>query len=382
MHHVGIDITSLLYDRGVSRYTHNLVRALARRHDIALKLFGSSWRQQVLLEKRARDLLLKRPNRLHEVAVQPWPPTLLAWLWRFNQAKVSSLFEELDVIHSWDWLQPPDKNIPLVSTIHDLAIIKFPDTAHPDVLAAHRRSWDVLRERQARIIAVSQATKRDIVELLQIPAYQITVIPEALPIEIRETARALNDNDELYYKIKRKLNLTQPYLFFVGTREPRKNLMKLIEAWQPLANQIQLIIAGAAGWDATSTQTFEHPNLRFLGKVSDAELEVLYNNAEVFVYPSIYEGFGLPILEAFYHLKPVVAANIPAIAEVAGNAAELVDPHDAQAIREAIIKLLNETKEEQQKRAQRMIIRGQMFSWDSVATATMEVYKQAIEERS
>lgn len=382
MINVGIDVTSLLYDRGVSRYTNNLVRALTKQPDIALRLFGSSWRQKDELERRAKDLLLKRPSRLHSVNIQSWPPKLLQWLWRFNQAPVKNLFDDLDVIHSWDWLQPPDKDIPLVSTIHDLAILKFPDTAHPDVLAAHQRSWDVLRERQAHIIAVSQATKRDIVELLQIPGYKVTVIPEALPLEIRETARQLDLNEEKYYQIRRRLKLDQPYLFFVGTREPRKNLLRLLEAWWPLADQIQLIIAGAAGWDATSTQSYEHKNLRFLGKVSDEELEVLYNNAEAFVYPSIYEGFGLPILEAFYHLKPVVAANIPAIVEVAGNAAELIDPYQSESIRQGILNVLNESKEAQQKRAQRMVIRGQMFSWDKVATATMEVYQLAQKEHA
>src|SRR3990167_5020010 len=122
MMNVGIDITSLLYDRGVSRYTNNLVRALSKQPSVALKLFGSSWRQRDALAKRAKDILLKRPSRLHEVNIQPWPPSLLSWLWRYNQAPVSKLFPDLTVIHSWDWLQPPDKDIPLVSTIHDLAI--------------------------------------------------------------------------------------------------------------------------------------------------------------------------------------------------------------------------------------------------------------------
>ncbi len=377
---VGIDVTSLLYDRGVSRYTQNLVAALLKQPNLALKLFGSSFRQRALLEKRAQQLVRRRPNRWHEINIQPLPPTILQWLWHHNQAPVKRLFSGLQVIHSWDWLQPPDKDIPLVSTIHDLAILKFPDTAHPDILKAHRRSWDVLRERQAKIIAVSQATKRDIIELLQIPAYQITVIPEALPLEIRDTAIQLDNNEERYEQIKQRLNLTKPYIFFVGTREPRKNLLKLLEAWWPLAKDLQLIIAGAAGWDATSTKSYEHPNLRFLGKVTDEELAVLYSNTEAFVYPSIYEGFGLPILEAFYHLKPVVAANIPAIVEVAGNAAELVDPYEPESIRRGIQIVLNEDVIAQEKRMQRMVIRGQMFNWDKVATDTMAVYTAAIKE--
>jgi len=371
---VGIDISSLIYDRGVSRYTYNLVRALIASDAINVNLYGTSWRQHAELKARASSLIDHGHSLKHRQLIQSWPPKLhtLAWQWGLNP--VLKAMPQIDVFHSWDWSQPPDKNLPLVSTIHDLAILKFSDTAHPEILAAHERSWKILKDRQAKIIAVSQATKRDIIELLQIPPYNITVIPEALPREIVDVDLLMTESQAL--TIQQQLTLDRPYILFVGTREPRKNLHKLIEAWQPLAGDIDLIIAGAAGWDGTKQQE-SNPRLRFLGKVTDQQLAVLYREAEAFVYPSNYEGFGLPILEAFHYGTPVVAAKVSALEEVGGNACEYADPLQPEAIRASIIKILSEDLDDQRKRLQRMQIRRQMFSWDSVAKSTIAVYTQA-----
>ncbi len=371
---IGIDITSLIYQRGVSRYTSNLVRALAVQPHVELSLFGYSLRQNTLLKKMACELIDYLDE--HQLKTQPYPPKIQSLLWRLGLNKIQKQLPKIDVFHSWDWLQPPDKDIPLVSTIHDLAIVKYPDTAHPSILKAHKRSWKILRERQAEIIAVSQSTKKDIVKMLKIPAYKIHVIAEALPVEIRQTSDWLTEEKE--QEIKNKLQLHQPYILFVGTREPRKNLARIIKAWEPLADKYQLIIAGDSGWDDSAQ--FQQPNLRFLGRVSEEELNVLYAEADCFAYASLYEGFGLPILEAFHHGTPVVTSDISAMVEVAGNAAELVDPKSEDSIRQGLKKILNETAEEQQKRLQRMIIRLQMFSWDKVAKETIQVYQKAIQD--
>jgi len=376
---VGIDISSLMYDRGVSRYTQNLVHSLVSANQLDLTLFGSSWRQNALLKTKADRLIKSGVFKKHLVTVQQWPPKLLSILWRIGWNKMAALKPKIDVFHSWDWLQPPDEKLPLVSTIHDLAILKYPNTAHRSILEAHQRSWQVLREREAQIIAVSQTTKKDIVELLGIPPYRITVIPEALPLDFRHSAEQITE--ESVSVILKQFSIDWPYLFFVGTREPRKNLERLIEAWKPLASHVGLVIAGAKGWDRTSqTGFFKHPHLKFLGQVTDTELNILYGEAEAFVYPSLYEGFGLPILEAFYHGTPVVTSNVSALVEVAGNAAKLVDPFSTESVRQGMVDILNESLVEQQKRLQRMVIRLQLFSWDKVARETILVYKKALEE--
>ncbi|MCC6711633.1 MAG: glycosyltransferase family 4 protein [Candidatus Pacebacteria bacterium] len=372
---IGIDFTSAIYHRGVSRYTKNLVRSLLENTNANLALYGSSFRQKQELIDQAQELITQTlATDKVELAFQSYPPSVLQLLWKLGLNPVNKTIKNLDVFHSWDWLQPPDKNIPLVSTIHDLAILKYPEVAHPKVLRAHQESWKILKERQAEIIAVSQATKKDIVRLLDIPAYKIHVIPEALPREIRMINELLSE--ELAEKIKQQYSLNRPYLLFVGTREPRKNLQRLIEAWQPLKNNLDLIIVGESGWDGS--EQIQDPQLRFLGKVSDQVLNVLYAEAEAFVYPSLDEGFGLPILEAFYHGTPVVTSNVSALIEVAGNAAELVNPEDVTDITKGIETILQEDTMAQQQRLQRMIIRMHMFSWHLVAEQTMEVYKKAI----
>lgn len=378
---VGIDITSTIYQRGVSRYTTNLVQALLRQNSVQLALYGSSFRQADVLEKLLLHWHREFPYVKFESLVQKYPPSLQEYLWNtFRLNPIHKIFPQIDVFHSWDWLQPPDKNLPLVSTIHDLAILKFPETAHPKIVRLHQRAWKVLKERDAQIIAVSHSTKKDLIELLDFPAQNIQVIYEALPKEATTVSEKMTEEE--YEQIKSQLKLYRPYLLFVGTREPRKNLLKLIEAWQPLAKSFDLIVAGEVGWDETSKKKslLDIPQLRLLGRVSDAQLSVLYGEAEVFVYPSLYEGFGLPILEAFYHGTPVVTSHISSMPEVAGNAAELVDPESIESIRAGIQKILGENQEEQQKRLQKMIIRLQLFDWAKVAERTVEVYHRAVEK--
>lgn len=378
MMHIGIDITSTIYNRGVSRYTTNLVRGLLQHPEMKLTLYGSSLRQRQQLIDIAEGLK-KEVGAKAETVIQSYPPSLYNFLWnKLHFPKVKSMMPKIQLFHSWDWLQPPDQDIPIVSTIHDLAILKYPETAHPKILEMHKQSWKVLKERQATIIAVSRATKRDIVELLEIPEENVKVVHEALPVEVQTISQTITE--EKLEQLKSKLSLDRPFILFVGTREPRKNIKNLVDAWLPLEKDIDLLVAGESGWDETETQKYQtmSPHLRFLGRVSDEELSVLYSEAALFAFPSLYEGFGLPILEAFYHGTPVVTSNISSMPEVAGNAAELVDPISVESIREGITTILNENEREQQKRLQKMIIRQQMFNWPEVINSTVSVYKQAL----
>lgn len=376
---IGIDITPIIYGRGVSRYTSNLTAALLQEPNIHLHLFGSSARRNTQLQKISREMIkISEDTSLHTATIQKWPPSALSLIWKLGLNPIQKALPQIDLFHSWDWLQPPDKNIPLVSTIHDLAILKFPDTAHPKIVKMHQESWKVLKQREAQIIAVSRATKKDIVNLLGIPSFRVHVVPEALPEEVRLNSETLTE--ESVQRQITLLKLDKPYLLFVGTREPRKNLMKLIQAWEPMKNDFQLLIAGEEGWDETNQdRVIKTPNLRFLGKVTEQQLAVLYGEAQAFVYPSLYEGFGLPILEAFYHGTPVVTSNVPALLEVAGNAAEFVEPNSVESIRTGITKILHESLAEQQIRLQKMIIRLQMFSWQKVAKETIEAYKKTMQ---
>lgn len=372
---IGIDFTSAIYQRGVSRYTTNLAKALSKLPDLSVNLFGYSFRQHSQLLEYANEI--PKANNF----ILPYPPKAVEIAWKFRQLKIQKFIPNLDVFHSWDWMQPPDTSMPIVSTIHDLAILKYPDTAHSKILKAHKRSWEVLKQRRANIIAVSRATKKDIITQLGYAEYLVHVIHEALPEEFKQTALSITQAMET--EIANRMMLNKPYLLFVGTREPRKNLERLITAWQSFAQDYDLLIAGDEGWDDSSqtAQKFKH-SPRFLGRVSDRELCVLYKNAKIFTFPSLYEGFGLPILESFYFGTPVLTSNNSGMVEVAGNAAELIDPTSITDIRKGIKTILNESQQEQQKRRKRMIIRQQMFSWKQTAAETVKVYETAIKQFS
>jgi len=372
---IGIDITSLIYQRGVSRYTANLVRALAKYSKHSLSLYGYSFSQKKFLKKEAQKLIGSR-NSSHQIKIQPIPISIQEKLWKVGLNKVGNNIQNPSIFHSWDWLQPPDKNIPIVSTVHDLAILRFPESAHPRVLRAHQESWKRLKDNQSHLIAVSQATKKDLVELLDYPNWLIHVVAEALPTEFEDLDKQITEEE--LDRIKYQLKLDRPYILFVGVREPRKNLSRLIEAWQPFSNEVELIVVGEKGWD--SSHKIDSKHLRFLGRVSDKQLSVLYAEAEAFAYPSLYEGFGLPILEAFHHGTPVITSDLSAMIEVSGNAAILVNPTSTEAIREGLNTILNENCLQQQQRLQRMIIRKQMFSWHKVAEQTIKVYQKAIDD--
>jgi len=367
--YAGIDITSIIYGRGVSRYTSHLVRALALQPNLKLHLFGSSLRQKTQL----RDFANNFPSATSQI--RSWPPTLLGWWWRHNQGQVASHQYKLDVFHAWDYIQPPDHHLPIVSTIHDLAMLKYPATAHPQILHAHTHAWSNLKQRQAHIITVSEAVRTEVIARLEFPANHVHTIHSAIPTEL--TQAPVHMTEEVHETIYQKLTVGRPFMLCVGTREPRKNLRRMIEAWTPFAHDFDLLIVGEAGWDDSAE--FELvKGVRLMGKISDQELAVLYTEAAMLLFASLDEGFGLPILEAFYFGTPVVTSNRSGMKEVAGIAAELVDPESVESIRTGITNILNETLAEQQLRLQRMIVRQHSFSWQKTAKKTIEVYQKAI----
>jgi len=368
--YAGIDITSIIYGRGVSRYTSNLVRALADQPNLKLHLFGSSLRQKSQLIDFANQF----PSATSEV--RSWPPSLLSRWWQHGRGQVANSQFKIDVFHAWDYIQPPDNSIPIVSTIHDLAMLKFPETAHPQILKAHVQAWYSLKKRQAHIITVSEAIRAEVISRLEFPASHVHAIHSAIPTEL--THAPLRMSEEEHEAIYQRLTNVRPFMLCVGTREPRKNLKRMMEAWQPLAADYDLLIVGESGWDESAEFTAVK-GVRLMGKISDQELAVLYTEAAMLLFASLDEGFGLPILEAYYFGTPVVTSDRSGMKEVAGNAAEFVEPESVESIRDAITKILNETQAEQQLRLQRMIVRQHSFSWQTTAKKTIEVYKKAIQ---
>lgn len=357
---LGIDISSIPYNRGISRYTSNLVRALSKRKEVHMRVFGASRRQYADLQTFCKKEL---PNVPHTLLKHP--VKILEILWnRLHLLSPELLMGDMDVFHSWE-MQPPLSKAALVSTIHDLAMLRYPKTADPEILEMHQRSWKYLKKEAKAIIAVSHATKNDIVELLGIPQEKVHVVYEAIPDEARLKLTSVRAKE-----LTMNLGITKPYIFFVGTREPRKNLQRLIQAWRPLKKHVALVLAGAQGWESIK----QEDGLKTLGVVSNEHLAALYNQAEALAYPSLYEGFGLPILDGFYHKVPVVTSNVSSMQEISGDAAVMVDPHHVESIQEGLELAMKHRK----AYVERGTVQLKKFaSWDRVAGETMKVYEIA-----
>ncbi|MDO5561555.1 MAG: glycosyltransferase family 1 protein [bacterium] len=378
---VGLDLSPIIYHRGVSRYTSNLFAALAEIEDLELFAYASAGRGQAVLKNDLKKLGRTLPATKQEqfwqnLCLQKIPPKLNFWLWHYLKTNhIKKCLPQIEVFHSWDYLQPPDTNLPLVSTIHDLAILKNPQIAHPEILRHHQQSWQILKQRNAHIIAVSQATKKDVIELLGFPEDHVHLVYEALPQEQMVALEKLTPN--YIQSVKDKFNLTKPFFLFVGTREPRKNLQRLIEAWQPLKEQTQLVLVGSSGWDEPNAN---EKNLKVLPATDSQELAALYKAALALTFPSLDEGFGLPILEAFYYQTLVMTSKKIATSEVAGEAAFLIDPLNVEEMTATLKEILNLTATDKKIWQVKMQKQLAKFSWTKAAQETYQVYQQAYQD--
>lgn len=362
-----IDISSIPYGRGVSWYTSNLAQSLIEQKVAEVSLFGYSARQYAVLKQWSEQFGTRAKKHIWQI-----PPKVLHTLWQNTSfPKISWIDKQAEIFHAWDWQLAPIGSIPQVVTIHDLAYKLFPDTAHPKVTAMYDQLLQTLENHpEIGIIAVSESTKKDIVNLTSIPAEQVQVIYEALPRQAQYVPSA----DEIA-QVKKSFPGNKPFLLMVGTSEPRKNMPRVIEAWQKVRDHFDLYIVGAKGWDNLPKES----GLYELGYVSPEKLAVLYRLAHALVYVSLYEGFGLPILEAYFHGCPVITSKVSSMSEISGDGALLVDPYDLDAIAEACMSLEKRDSVQQQKRLQAMQKTLQTFSWDKAAAQTAQFYSRVIQ---
>ena len=357
---IGIDITPAAYGTGVSDYTVNLVRCLAKIDPSnTYTLFGSTMRRNPTLSS-----LFPRAKLF------PFPPRALHLLWnKMHIYNIDNLIGHTDVFHSSDWLQPPTSAVK-VTTVHDLSPFLYPREMRSgglrDIKSVHtaRMHW-VVKECN-KIICVSRSTARELYKLFPIPANRIDVIYEALPDRFCYQPTPAEN-----ISIKQKYGLDD-YILAVGTTQPRKNIPRLVKAfldWQEKLKLPQkLVIVGGQGWGMTGIPASD--KIIFTGYHSDKDLCCLFSQATVFAYPSLHEGFGLPILISFYHRVPVVTSNISSMPEVAGNAAILINPESEKEIAQGIRQAMNQHKHlvtEGNKQLSR-------FSWDATARETLTLY--------
>ena len=322
---VAMDVSPLVQTRaGTARYLESLMRELRARDDVTLttRAFGRSDRASTL----ARDAV--------------WYPFLLG------------REDDADVLHCPTYRGPMRSRVPLVVTVHDLAIFRHPEAFNRWTRAYSPRVVPRVLATAQRVIAVSEFTRQELIELLRVPDEKIRVVPNAVGDEFTNVGEAAEGD----------------YVLAVGTLEPRKNLARLVEAARRTKRELRVV--GARGWGGVEVGG---NGVRWLGEVSDKQLARLYRGAACVAYPSLYEGFGIPVLEAMACGAPVVTTRGTAMEEVADGAAVLVDARDPAEIATGIERAATDRDE----LVARGLERASQFRWDAVAAATVQVYREA-----
>lgn len=372
---IGIDISQAQYPgTGVGNYTSNLTSTLLNlKTDHQIILLGFSLRGQQPLKDLANQV--KTPLKLY-----PIPQSIGTVL--FNKIRLPHLETftgKLDVFHSSDWLQPKTAAFK-VTTIHDLTTILYPKHHDQTIISNHANRLRLVKNEVDLIIADSHSTKNDIAKHLEINPDKVQVVHLAPdPIYNNFASQSASYQSTQISKIKKKYQL-EKYILNVGTNEPRKNKQRIIKAVNQLNKKykkpIQLALAGGLGWGEQS-KSAQSNHIKQLGFVPTQDLPALYAGASAFVFPSLYEGFGLPVLEAMAIGTPVVTSNRGSLEEVAGSAAIRVNPLSTKDISLGIKKALSNRE--------RLISLGKTqskkFSWEKTAKQTLNVYEQASKQK-
>lgn len=365
---IGIDFTSAARERaGIGRYTRELIRALSQRDHAS---------QYVLFVPRdAHSALLQFdwPENF-SIARVPLTERVLAALWHRARVPVpvETFIGAVDLFYSPDFLLPPTRARRTIVTVHDLSYVRVPECFPEPLLRYLNRAVPQALQRADLILADAESTKQDLADVYCVPPEKIQVLYSGVDTRFRPDVA-----EEAKSRV-RALTHDKPYLLSVGTIQPRKNYVRLIEAFGQLAaqfvtrnSQLQLVICGGRGWMYDQVyQTVERLALRervlFTDFVSDNDLPALYALATLFVYPSLYEGFGLPIAEAMACGAPVISSTSSSLPEVAGDAALYFDPYDVDALAEAMHRALSDESLRANQRA-KGFAQVKKFSWEKAA---------------
>lgn len=373
---IGIDANPV--DRkeriGIGSYTHNLITSLGNiDHENEYVLFYNSLRRS-----KEHFFSPELPNFRNYVTKTPNAHTN-ALISSFTSSQMSRNLkkEKVNVFHSVSYGVVRSKKVKIVSTIHDLTPFVLNLDYHKDSLKAIRKGFDKILSSSERIITVSDNTKKDLASFFSIKEDRIMVTH--LGVDDRFTR--LND-DILSRKTAARYGLPKKFILYVGNLGAHKNIFQLINAYSILARkgvEHKLVLAGSKGTAANKADELIkalslEKKVLMTGYINDEDLPAVYNLADVFVFPSLYEGFGLPVLEAMACGVPVAASNVSSIPEVAGDAAMLFDPNDPKDISSKIDKIIRDDA-----LRNKLIIKGleraKRFTWEDTARKTLEVYR-------
>ncbi len=354
---------------GIGKYVTGLIGSFVE--------LGDPDRLTLFLPRRGRSGLDSRYALLP--AVENFLPERVwrGWSWATRRAGMGldGMVGAPDLFHATDNVFPGLKRARTVFTLYDLVIVRHPETVSPMNRAYLRAILSLALRDADRIIAISEFTKQEAIEIYGTSSERIVVIPLGVHDDFAPAS------DAAMASVRERYALPGPYLLTVGTIEPRKNLPTLFRALRALERmEHRLVVVGAPGWKrsmalAELDLVRAGDRVRFLGRVPEADLPALYSAASLLLFPSLYEGFGIPVLEAMACGTPVVCSNSASLPEVGGDAVHLVPPTDADAWAGAIERLLGDDRERSDLRA-RGLRRAACFRWSATARKTLNVYRE------
>jgi glycosyltransferase involved in cell wall biosynthesis len=362
---IGIDARKL-HDFGIGTYIRNLLRQLAR--------LDTETEYVLFCRREDRPVLATLGENF-----RPVPETASNYSFT-EQLKIPLALrrERVTLFHAPHYVLPPLVPCRSVVTIHDCIHLMFPQYlpnrfalryAHSSIRLASRRA--------ARVFTVSESSKRDILRFVDIPPEKIHVIYNAY-----DERFGIEPREEDVIRVRERFQLQDEFVLYAGNVKPHKNLERLIEAFQLVRSRgldrLKLVLIGdeISKYSALRRAVHRHQlhqSVRFLGYLPEQTLAVMYRLAGAFVFPSLYEGFGLPPLEAMASGTPVVTSNVSSLPEVAGDAAVLVDPYDQAAIADGIFQVLTDERLRRDLR-RRGLERARQFSWEQSARRVREIY--------
>lgn len=369
--HIAIDLIPLTGgNAGLERYARQLIHAVATR--------GSENRYTLLMNQQTPDNLC--PDVSNVSVRRLSTPRTAPFIWNQLYLPTQLLTGEFDLVHSP--VSPPvfvTPRTPYIVTVHDLTFEFYPET----MTRFARSYWSIFTRHRISsadaIITVSESTKRDLVAEYGVSSERVTAVPLAIDEEIN---RSVTDDER--HTVLSQYTIEKPYLLYVGTLEPRKNIVRLIKAFDQVKTDTgcdhRLVIVGKKGWlfddifAVVRDRDLEN-EVVFTGFVPDEHLPAFYDAADGFVFPSLYEGFGLPPLEAMAHGTPVIIGDSSSLPEVVGNAGLLVDPENIESIADGIARLVTDA-ELRVNLGRRAARRAQTFSLDRLADRTLDVYHE------
>ena len=364
-----IDVSSAVHAKaGIGRYASSLAQALIALQPGRFALFYNRGKGTHLPAG-----LESVPARTVRAGYKPW--RMAVWMGQLAGVSLNWLVPDAGLFHATEHLLPPLRGVPTVLTVHDMIFKLFPQHQKRLNFWYLNATMPLYCRRADAIVTVSESSKRDIVAHYGLDPAKVTVIYEAASPEFLPAPPAAVE------KVRGRYGLPDRFLLHVGTIEPRKNLTRLVEALQQLRDEglaIPLVIAGGKGWlyDDFFRRLEELPvraGVYFPGYVPAGDLPILYNAATMVAMPSVYEGFGLPVLEAMACGTPVVCSNTSSLPEIGGEAARTFNPCDVEAMAK-VIRAVWTDADLRVEMAKRGLEQATKFSWDRAAQETLNVY--------